>query len=150
MRLNKIRCHSLVIFTVSSLSNVSTEQLQQPYRAKHVLSLSAVLRISSVEGSPGNPKIPFHPAFDKGRKRDGGFDEPCSGNLSLCSSCPICKYEGHRASISHSKLLDCVIPAWSAGIRPTWMSPDGSCESGCRPCRHDKVFHFCFLRASVD
>src|SRR5262249_38672399 len=42
-----------------------------PYRAKHVLSLSAVLRISSVEGSPGNPKIPFHPAFDKGRKRDG-------------------------------------------------------------------------------
>jgi hypothetical protein len=31
------------------------------------------------------------------------------------------------------RLLGSVIPAWSAVIRPTWMSPDASCTPGCRP-----------------
>jgi hypothetical protein len=37
IRLSKIRCHSLVIFIVSSLSNVQQNNFSKFYRAEHVL-----------------------------------------------------------------------------------------------------------------
>jgi hypothetical protein len=48
------------------------------------------------------------------------------------------------------RLLGSVIPAWSAGIRPIWMSPDASCtlDAG-HPCRQDEALHFHALWASV-
>src|SRR5262245_61568778 len=151
MRLNKIRCHSLVIFTVSSLSNVSTEQLQQPYRAKHVLSLSAVLRISSVGGSPGNPKIPFHPAFDKGRKRDGDLTNLVR-EIFLCAL--RVPFANTRATGPRSVTVNSSIASFQHGVlesgRHGCLRTDPANLDAGYPCRHDKVFHFCFLRASVD
>ena len=67
IRRSKIRCHSLVIFIVSSLSNVQKNNFNNFYRPKHVLSPSAEsilsgvegLRVNSVEGIPRAQKNLF-------------------------------------------------------------------------------------------